>query len=69
MENKKLLNDAELIALAALANAETVIMNGDNQQRAIEGWLPMWREGTGYMKYTSILMDEMERRINEDKKS
>jgi hypothetical protein len=58
------MSDAELIALAALANAETVLMAGDNQQREKDGYAPAWRDGCGFMHFTTLLYDEMWRRIS-----
>ena len=51
--------DAELLALAALANVEAVLMQGDNQQRAINGESPAWREGCGFMPATSELQQAL----------
>ena len=56
------MSDAELIATAALANIEAVIMAGDNAQRANEGLGPMWREGTGCMEFGTKLINELWRR-------
>ncbi len=56
------MNDAELLATAALANVEAVLMAGDNAQRAIEGYGPAWREGTGIMEYGEKLREELYRR-------
>jgi len=58
-------SDVELIATAALANVEAVVMAGDNAQRAMEGLSPMWQEGTGVMPYTASLIDELYRRRKE----
>ena len=56
------MTEAELIALAALANVEAVIMAGDNAQRACEGYSPAWREGTGFMPATTALVEELQKR-------
>lgn len=63
------MSDAELIATAALANVEAVIMAGDNAQSAIEGLSPMWREGTGCMPYGTALIDELYRRARKKKEA
>jgi len=54
--------DAELVALAALANVEAVLMAGDNAERALQGSLPMWRTGTGFMPATEQLREKLFRR-------
>lgn len=54
--------DAELIALAALAHNEAIIMAGDNRQREIEGYGPAWASGCGYLPATTALFDEMVKR-------
>lgn len=51
--------DAELIALAALVNIEAVLMAGDNQQRALNGESPAWREGCGFMPATNELQQSL----------
>lgn len=56
------MNDAELIALAALANVEAVAMAGDNQNRAINGQCAAWSDGTGFMPATTTLREELHRR-------
>jgi hypothetical protein len=56
------MSDTELIALAALANVEAVIMAGDNASRARNNEHPMWFEGAGTMQATSKLLDELYRR-------
>ena len=56
------MNDAELIALAALAKVEAVLMAGDNREAEMNGWLPPWRTGTGMMNHSMALMDELARR-------
>lgn len=57
------MSDAELIALAALANVEAVIMAGDNQQRAAGN--PhghYWATGHGLMPASAALEQELYRR-------
>lgn len=54
--------DAELIALAALANCEAVLMAGENQMRAHQGYAPAYRDGTGFGEWGEKLRDEMHRR-------
>ena len=49
--------DAEMMALAALAQCEAVKMAGDNEQRRSEGYSPMWREGCGLMEAGMKLND------------
>jgi hypothetical protein len=61
------MTDAELIATAALANIEAVLMAGDNAERAMQGLLPMWREGTGMMEHGTRLMDELYHRRNAER--
>ena len=56
------MNDAELIATAALANVEAVLMAGDNAQRAAHGYSPAWTEGVGMMEYGEKLREELYRR-------
>lgn len=56
------MTDAELIALAALANVEAVQMAGDNALRALNGESPAWRDGCGYMPAATALRDELHRR-------
>lgn len=56
------MNDAELIALAALANIEAVIMDGENQERALNNQVPAWRPGTGYLPAGTSLWTELKRR-------
>lgn len=58
------MTDAELIATAALANVEAVLMAGDNAERALEGHLPMWRTGTGMMEHGARLDLELYQRRN-----
>lgn len=55
-------SDAELIALAALANVEAVVMAGENAQRANQGHSPAYREGTGYMPAATALCEELQKR-------
>jgi hypothetical protein len=59
------MNDAELIATAALANVEAVLMAGDNAIRALNGEYPMWSTGTGIMEYGEKLREELYRREKE----
>ena len=54
--------DAELLALAALASVEAVIMAGDNQQRVMNKELPAWRSGCGYLPATTELSDILYKR-------
>lgn len=56
------MSDAELIATAALANAEAVSMAGENQMRAHQGYAPAYRDGTGFGEWGEKLRDEMHRR-------
>ena len=57
-------SDAELIALAALAQVEAVLMAGDNAACALRGDYPQWRSGTGYMYHTTNLEEELLKRKN-----
>lgn len=54
--------DAELVALAALANVEAVLMAGDNQVRAGRGESPAWAYGHGIMPAGTALQEELYRR-------
>ena len=54
--------DAELIALAALANIEAVQMAGDNQQRAHQGYSPAYVTGMGWGIAGERLYDELHKR-------
>lgn len=54
--------DAELLALAAMASVEAVTMAGDNRAAEIRGDGPYWREGTGYPPATTALYAELQRR-------
>lgn len=54
--------DAELIAMAALANCEAVLMAGENQMRVDQGYAPAYRDGTGIGEWGEKLRDEMNRR-------
>lgn len=56
------MNDAELIATAALANIEAVLMAGDNFARQQTTGYPMWSSGTGMMEYGEKLREELYRR-------
>lgn len=56
------MSDAEVIALAALANVEAVLMAGDNAARALNGEFPAWREGAGLMPASEALRMELYRR-------
>ena len=40
------MSDAELLALAAIVNRETVLMSGENQRRERQGFSPAYSEGT-----------------------
>ena len=51
--------DAELLALAAMAQVEAVLMAGENQQRAINGESPAWVVGHGFMPATSELQQKL----------
>lgn len=53
------LTDAELVALAAMAQVEAVIMAGDNVEYTSQGRLPIWRDGYGYMPAATKLYDEL----------
>lgn len=53
------LTDAELVALAAMAQVEAVIMAGDNAERVSQGLWPTWRTGCGYMPAATKLYDEL----------
>lgn len=59
------MTDAELIALAALANVEAVLMAGDNANRAGLGMPTMWSSGCGYMEFGTKLAEEIYRREKE----
>jgi len=54
--------DAELLALAALAGVEAVLMAGDNAHRALNNESPAWRTGCGYMPAGDALRDELYKR-------
>ena len=54
--------DTELFAMAALANCEAVIMAGENQMRAHQGYAPAYVDGTGFGEWGEKLRDEMHRR-------
>ncbi len=56
------LTDAELIALAAMANIEAVLMAGDNQRFALFGNGSQWASGCGFMPAGTALYDELQRR-------
>jgi hypothetical protein len=51
--------DAELIALAALARVEAVLMEGDNKAREDQGLSPAWSSGCGFMPATSELQQRL----------
>jgi hypothetical protein len=59
---KPAMTDAELVALAAMANVEAVLMAGDNASRAMNGYGPMWADGHGFMSAGTALFDELRRR-------
>lgn len=54
--------DAELIALAALANIEAVLMAGDNAVRALNNESPAWGTGHGLMPAGTELQNELYKR-------
>ena len=56
------MNDAELIALAALAQIEAVQMDGDNQLRSLNGEHPMWTSETGKLPAGEALQEELYKR-------
>lgn len=56
------MSDADLIALAAAAQIEAVIMAGDNQVRALNQEYPMWASGHGMMPAGVALFDELTKR-------
>ena len=57
------MNDAELIALAALVRAETEGMVAFNEQRAREGYAPSYGDGAFWGNpSTQKLREELERR-------
>lgn len=56
------MSDAELIALAALANVEAVQMAGANAFAALCNEVPTYREGCGLMPATLALQQELRRR-------
>lgn len=58
----KRMSDAELNALAAMANVEAVLMAGDNASRQIDGNGPAWASGHGFMPAGTALYDELGRR-------
>lgn len=56
------MSDSELVALAAIANAEAVMMAGDNQIQKMRGESPHFAAGYGMMPAGSALYDELIRR-------
>jgi hypothetical protein len=48
--------------MAALANCEAVIMAGENQMRAHQGYAPAYLDSTGFGEWGEKLRDEMHRR-------
>lgn len=56
------MNDAELIALAALAQIEAVQMDGENQMRALGGELPAWTPARGKLPAGEALQEELYKR-------
>ena len=54
--------DAELIGLAALAYVEAVQMSGDNRVREMQGFPPIWADGTGTPPASTALRDELYKR-------
>lgn len=60
---KPAMTDAELIALAAMANVEAVQMAGDNVVAVAQGGSPWWQsQGTGIMPAGEALRVELGRR-------
>jgi len=53
------IQDAELLALAALAQVEAVIMAGDNAARAFRQEPPEWSSGCGLMPAGTRLWTEL----------
>jgi len=56
------MNDAEMIALAALTAIEAVQMEGENQQRLQQGYSPAWVPGCGCLAAGSALAEELRKR-------
>ena len=56
------MNDAELIALAALASIEAVQMDGQNQMCALIGELPRWTPESGKLPAGEALQEELYKR-------
>jgi hypothetical protein len=56
------MEDSELIAIAALANIEAVLMAADNAEWIEQGRIPPRRTGTGLMPAGTALLAEMKRR-------
>ena len=56
------ISDAELIALAALAKIEAVLMDGDNHAKILFGECPLWTVGGGYLEAGTELREELWRR-------
>lgn len=56
------MSDAELIALAAMANIEAVLMDGENKDRQRNGYSSAWSNGCGCLPAGSALYDELMKR-------
>lgn len=61
-ESSNMVTDTELLALAALAQVESVLMAGDNAERAAREEMPAWREGCGFMPAGAKLREELAKR-------
>lgn len=57
-----MMTDVELMALAAMAQIEAVIMQGDNDLRKLNNEIPEWSNGHGYMPAGFALNDELIKR-------
>jgi hypothetical protein len=58
------MTDAEVVALAAMVNMQTVLMNGDNKLREIQGYCPAYTMDCFTGEYYD-LQHELERRRKE----
>jgi len=56
------MTDAEMIALAALANIEAVLMQGENDNRKAHGYSAAWTDGCGLLPAGTALWDELGKR-------
>lgn len=56
------MSDAELIALAALANVESVVMAQDNYLWNTNNGGQVWAAGHGFMQATTKLQNELSKR-------